>query len=259
MSEVEQPTMPLAPIRVMIASPCGDQVSAGYAHDLAMLVGGTAFNRPDIEVRIAMEKGTLLPAMRTRLVYDALQHNCTHIMFIDSDMRFPPYLLGELLRHGEPIVGVNYIARRFPLRPTAFTSLDPIEPLWTEPESTGLVSVASIGFGAVLIDLDIFRYMPQPWFNVEWVEKLLGERKTGTFQGEDVYFCAKCVNAGVNVLVDQALSQHIQHEGSWEYSHDHALAQRDAIQFAKAQENASARHNELRDAASSDSVVAHSV
>lgn len=251
--QVEKPAAPRNDLRVMIAVASDDHVCAGFAHDLAMLVGATGFNRPDVELRLTFTKGSVLSALREDLVMDALGQDVTHICFIDSDMRFPPDALNRLLNHGEPAVGANYITRRFPLRPTAFVAER--EVLWTEQGSHGLVEVERMGLGFALLDMNIFKYLPQPWFPIHFVEKKIGEKMYRWYSGEDFGFYDKLRTTGVKVLVDQDLSQHIRHEGSWEYSHEHALAQRDAIQYAEAL-NAGDRNHGLHDAQGSDSVLA---
>ena len=44
----------------------------------------------------------------------ALAVDATHILWLDSDMRFPADTLGRLLARNRDIVGANYCARRFP-------------------------------------------------------------------------------------------------------------------------------------------------
>lgn len=216
---------------VFIAIPCGDQVSAGFAYDLAMLTGSMMFNRPDVDLHVEMNKGTLLPTQRTRLVYAAMAAGATHVLFLDSDMRFPPDTLHRLLQHKLPVVGANYATRRFPIRPTTFLDPKGEQRLFTDPESTGLVKVASMGLGVTLIDTDVFRFVPQPWFPIEHVMEQGPEGMVGCyFVGEDISFFNKLRTAGIDVLVDQDVSKHIRHEGSWEYSHAHALVQREEVQ-----------------------------
>lgn len=250
---VETPEAPKNDLRILIAVAAHDQVSAGFAHDLAMLIGQSGYNRPDIELRLSFNKGTILSALREGLVMDAVDRDATHICFIDSDMRFPANAVIQLLSHGQPATGVNYVTRRFPLKPTAYVKED--EVLWTEPDSNGLVEVVRMGLGLALFDMDIFRFIPQPWFPIEFKTKEIGDRRFNYYLTEDYALCDKIRTAGVRVLVDQDLSQHIRHEGSWEFSHDHALAQRDAIQYAEAT-NAGDQHHGLHDSESVPSVVA---
>src|SRR3989304_3333481 len=51
-------------VKVLIAVPCGDQVAAGFAQDLALLMGFTTFAKPDMELALAFLRGTYLPPAR---------------------------------------------------------------------------------------------------------------------------------------------------------------------------------------------------
>ena len=64
-------------------------------------------------------RGTYLPQQRMTLVKEAFQSGSTHILWIDSDMRFPKDALIRLLDRDLPIVGANYPMRRTPIIPTA--------------------------------------------------------------------------------------------------------------------------------------------
>lgn len=214
-------------IRVAISVPTQDHVAAGFAFDLAGLVGATATHRRDIEMRVHFNKGTLLPSQREDLVRQAIDLDMTHILWLDSDMRFPKNLLHKLLLHQQPIVALNYTTRRLPVAPVA-VPLDETagERLFLEPGQTGLVPVFSVGMGAMLVDLDVYKALPEPWF-------ILGySPDSGKFQSEDVYFCLQARQAGLDVLVDVGLSQEVSHIGEWEYRHEHALAFREAGQDA---------------------------
>lgn len=225
---------PAAP-KVLIAIPSGDSVKAGFANDLAHLMGTTLGSPVEISIRLTFNKGTLLPSQRTGLVYEAIQHGCTHILWLDSDMRFPPWTLLHLLQHEKPIVAANYVTRRAPIRPVTMKTMGDdrtnadAERCYTTPESSGLEAVAGIGMGCVLMEVEVFHYVPQPWFLLEWRELTTAAGIASGYVSEDLYFCDKLRTAQIPVLVDHDLSKHIRHEGSWDYSHDHALVQRDAV------------------------------
>lgn len=224
MSEI-QPAQekPLSPIRVAVSIPCGDEVKTGFAYDLANLMCATVLSRDDVDLRLHVLRGTILPKSREELVMMALGHDYTHILFLDSDMRFPRSALVHLLARDAYIIGANYVTRRYPVKPVTFANdEDASVRVFTEADADGLEEVASIGFGLVLIDLDVFRGMSRPWFATPWDEE------TRKFVGEDVFFCRKArKELGLPVLVDHGLSQKVSHVGEWEYRHGHALALRD--------------------------------
>lgn len=216
------------PFRVAVCLPAQDQVQTGFAYDLARLFGFTAARFiPNIvgQMHILISEGTLIAPQRANLVERAIERDCTHILWLDTDMRFPKDTLIRLLRQDEPIVGANYSSRRLPPKPTALTAIESENgegvPLYTEPESSGIVSVEALGMGVMLTHVDVFRKLPLPWFEITYIER------EGDYMGEDIYFCQKVRAAGYEVFVDQELSKQVSHVGSWEFEHDHTLAARE--------------------------------
>jgi hypothetical protein len=71
-----------------------------------------------------------------------------------------------------------------------------------------------IGCGVMLISKQTLTSMPKPWFFFE----LLPENK---LLGEDIYFCIKAKDAGIDTYIDHDLSQEIGHVGNYTYGwHD---------------------------------------
>jgi len=224
-SEIVQ-ERPVKPFRVAVSIPCGDEVKTGFAYDLTNLVAASVLTREDMDLRINVLRGTIIPKSREELVFMALQHEYTHIFFLDSDMRFPRNALVRLLARNAYIIGANYVTRRLPVKPVTFADdADASKRVFTEPGADGMEEVASIGFGCTLIDLDVFRALSRPWFLTPWDEA------TRKYIGEDVYFSRKVrKELDLPILIDHGLSQEVGHIGEWEYRHDHARAMRDAAQ-----------------------------
>lgn len=214
---------PPPPIRVAVCVPCMDEVKADFAYDLARMIGRFAAGPVadgQAELRIFFMKSSMLCSARMDLAVDATTAGCTHVLFIDSDMRFPGDTLERLLNHGKAIVGTNCVTRKFPVVPTSYLTIgakdeDHVK-LYTTEDSTGLQAVEATGTGVLLIDTEVFKRLPAPWFNSRWV----GE--TGTFEGEDVYFCQLARKAGIQVWIDHDLSKQIGHVGTFEFKHQHA-------------------------------------
>jgi len=118
-----------------------------------------------------------------------------------------------LLRHNEPIVGCNYVSRRPPFRFTA-ASLNE-EYLETRPDDKGLVEVAHLGFGCILIDKSVF-WDEGPWFAFDWYYG--NEEKRYKQIGEDVFFCREVRTRGHKIYVDQELSAVIGHTGEYTFT-----------------------------------------
>lgn len=203
--------------RVLIAIPTRDELKAGFALDLVALVGATTKNRPDIELAIVMEPGTLIVGQRIDLARLAIGTDADYILWLDSDMRFPKNALVKLMAHGKDIVAANYVRRQIPPKPVAFLDdYDDTVLLYTTPESTGLQEVVGVGMGVMLTTVNVFRQLSEPWFGLHWN---VGKKAYG---GEDTWFARTAREHGFKVFVDHDLSQHVEHLGEFKYRNDMA-------------------------------------
>lgn len=205
-------------VRVAICLPCQDVVNAGFALDLARLVG----HIPEgVEYTLIQNRGTIIPQQRATLVSAAQQSGATHVLWIDSDMRFPNDALGRLLAHAEPIVAANYSTRRAPILPTA--EHRELGMLFTQADSDGLADVSHCGMGLMLVQMAVFEKMPQPWFALGF------NPKDQTYIGEDFFFCRRAREHGFATLIDQSLSREVRHAGEMEFRYEHANLTRDTM------------------------------
>jgi len=142
-------------------------------------------------------EGSIIHHMRERLVKKAIELDCTHLLFVDSDMVFDKDAVLKLLERDKDIIGVNCNRRKLPLESTAI--LDGSE------AKDGLVKAISVGTGFMLIKLSIFDYLPEPWFF--WQSNQSGDLVTG----EDYWFCSLARKHNFDVWCD--LSVKIGHLG----------------------------------------------
>ena len=224
-------------LKIGIGIPETGKVEAGTAMSLVALTnhfmssrydGGTKYIYP-----IFMEC-SMLPEARHGIVKEAINSECTHLLWIDSDMVFQPDLLNVLLSHNLPIVGVNYVRRGLPTRPTATAIEGGL--LYTEDDSEGLAEVQHLGFGCLLTDIRVYNEVDLPFFQFEVMKNKFG------FRGEDVYFCNKLRKAGIKIYCDQKLSRQIGHIGEFIHFHEHASLGKDMGVVAK--EDLKDGHNE---------------
>jgi len=216
---------PTPPV-VCIVVPCQDQCASLFAYDMARLAAFTQLNRPDIKLHFIMNKGTLIANQRHTLARLAVKDpSITHILWLDSDMRFPKESLLRLLAHGKPVVAADYARRRPPIWGVAFKDGGN---LVITPGATGLIPVQHVGMGLMLTHRSVFEQIEAPWFAIGF-----NPRGDGHYIGEDVYFCKKLTEAGIEVLVDAALSQETAHLGEFAYTHD-AIMQ--TLEIHRAQE-----------------------
>lgn len=206
-------------IRLAILTPCQDTVTAGYAYDLARLVGHITSARPDIQLSYHQNRGTIIPQQRAVLVRAAMEAKATHVLWIDSDMRFPPDAFFQLLADDEPIVAANYPTRRPPILPTAEHSEHGY--LFTPADADGLDEVTRCGMGLMLVRMHVYESIKQPWFVIGF------SPSDAEYTGEDFFFCQQARNAGFTIWIDQALSKSVKHGGAMEFTAQHACTTRD--------------------------------
>jgi len=187
-------------MKLGICVPARENVNTKFAYCLAQLVSNL-----ELSHEIFFEQGSILPQQRINLVEQAINRDCTHILFLDSDMIFPANIATELLKHDVDMVACNYVTRTKPYRSTAFLETENFEK--TLKKSEGLVEVASVGLGIALIRASVFENIPNPAFKFEWSSQY------NSHMGEDIYFCELLKNSGYSIYVDASLSNRCAHIG----------------------------------------------
>jgi hypothetical protein len=202
---------------VAVCTPARDMVHTNFTYCLVNMVAYHTINTTDA-VSLKIMQGTLIQNQRADLALDAMAEGCTHILFIDADMRFPKDAIFRLLQRDEAIVAANYSTRKLPLQPVAFRDDTTTERVYTEQDDTGLESVAAIGMGLMLIKAEVFQKMPKPWFHIHY--------QNGVYSGEDIWFCRSARESGFEVMLDHDISHQVRHIGGFEFSCAHAAASR---------------------------------
>ena len=191
--------------RLAIASPLTFEMVYSQFHFSAqnVIVNFVANNR-DISVDLLVPHFPgQIDVIRNNLVKQALIMGSTHILMMDTDQVYcDPDMIEKMLAHNKPVVGAR-VHRRYP----------PFDPLLLRGEIgkhaivgddeiikdgvfNNSVSVDATGCGCVLYDTSVFIDMfPPPWFE-------LRTKEDGQPIGEDVWFCSKLKEAGIDIIVD---------------------------------------------------------
>ena len=156
-------------------------------------------------------QGSMLVQSRHNLVRTALTEECSHILFLDSDMQFPKTLLNSLLADRKEIVAANCTTRKMPPEPIAHDLSG--ERLFSNGR-TGLQKVQIMGLAVCLIETSVFKRLKPPFFSMEWVAEYQA------YCGEDVYFTQYAQSIGVDCWIDHSVSRDIKHIGTMAYGHD---------------------------------------
>jgi hypothetical protein len=191
---------------VAICVPCRDMVHSLFAFSLNQMM--QYCHHVNIKATLLMKTGSLISQQREFLADDALETNPTHIMWLDSDMMFPPDIVERLLDHDLNIVACNYPTRGLPFKGVAYRSIgDWNSWLGNEVSESGIDLVEGVGMGCMLVKASVYHHIQRPWFEIKWnpVHK--------AHIGEDFYFCTKAREYGYEIAIDTIQSQKIKHIG----------------------------------------------
>lgn len=207
-------------INVFVAIPSKEYWYKKFGMSLVSLVAHFGFNRvPGYDggdIVVYDHDDSLLPRSRQRLVELAIEHEATHILFLDTDQSFPPNTLNRLAKWQKPVVACN-ICTKNPDKPAPTARAEGSKRYgrlqYVVPDEEGLVPTWRVGTGIMLIDLSVFRGLEKPWFNVTWLPEY------NDFEGEDWYFMRLMERKGIPVYWDNSLSWEVGHWGPVCFQH----------------------------------------
>jgi hypothetical protein len=147
-------------------------------------------NEEDI-LNILIQNAGPIDFMRERLVESAIKQNADFILFLDTDMDFPPDIINKMLGHFKTYENIEAITGLYTWKQPPF--MPHVYPKLTENGKFTIgalfpldkpFDVEGAGMGCVMIKKQVFDRTPQPWFKME-----LGDK--GISVGEDLYFFRK--------------------------------------------------------------------
>lgn len=179
-----------------------------------------------------LEKCSILPHARNLLAADFLASDCSHLLFIDSDMGWPDYAALELLAHDRDVVAA--VGRMKDEEHKFCCHLDADRLLYDK--EAGLIRVGSVGTGFMLVKKHVIEKLTEatkgkayrkgngagkaagdlisPIFDIEY--------RDGIMFGEDYTFCRRWQDLGGDVWVDPGIP--LAHVGPYEYAGTYATA-----------------------------------
>jgi len=198
--------------KVFLATPAFiGKVDVPYAIALAETQLLLASSEIEVVMRITTS-GSLLVAERNRLVEAFRNSDCTHMLFIDSDLGWPPMAVKALLDHDLDFVAGVYptrgIERTFTFRPVTKSDGSIVI------SDKGLLKCDYIPAGFMLMKKQAIEKMctafPELYFKPK--DSRCPDDKgyclfntelwNGEFWGEDYFFCRKAREAGLEIWVD---------------------------------------------------------
>ena len=143
------------PTSVSILVPTRDTVYSHFSLSLGNLIKTTT--QMGIDAHLFFDASTILINQRENLINQAIAMKSEWVLWLDSDMMFPPTTLLRLLAHKQDIVACNYMKRASPFKSVAFTDINDWESWIPIQSEDDLVTVEVIGMGCVLMKTSIFQ------------------------------------------------------------------------------------------------------
>lgn len=155
------------------------------------------------QTEVILSRSGPIDNMRNDILQSAIMLGCTHLLFLDADMYFPPNTFYRLFDAKKDIIGGLCFKKLPPFDPVLFTGEPYMMSTYYDYPEDEVIQVPATGGACLLINLEIIQELEFPWFH-------FGPNKEGNVMGEDVYFCYKAGEAGYKTYVDTGLKiEHI--------------------------------------------------
>ena len=187
-------------MKILIASPCMDMVHTTF---LKSVLGMDRVG----ECRFSITCSSLIYDARNNLAKQAVSEGFDRILWLDSDMDFQPDLMKRLsadLDEGREFVSGLYFKRRAPIQPVVYKEvgyyhskeLDEVTPIaipYGDYPKDDIFKVAGAGFGGAMMNVDLIKRVGDK-FGLPF-SPIMGF-------GEDLSFCVRCSELGVDLFCD---------------------------------------------------------
>jgi len=225
--------------RAQKAEPPALNMPAGWPHDYKLTIAWAGYGLVHTEFAVSLAVATKNLACPARLdwqnscyVHDnrnmlldrALESDSTHMMFVDTDIVFPPDGIQTLISRQKPIIGGAYNLKAAPIEGVTRTTVKALErDLAGRPHNEWVMDKSKpfecrgLPTGFMLIELDVLRQLeaegqapdyagarggrpgsgPRKWFDFA--------KTDDSFVGEDIYFCDYLRDRGVPIWCDPTI------------------------------------------------------
>lgn len=202
-----QPQVSPRRLKICLAIPCTGTVRVETLLSVVAILQATPH-----DFYVDYRTGCYVQDNRAKMARTAIEQKCDKLFFLDADMVVENQVVNKLLASGKQVIGAAYNMRNvLPLMSNVKFANEIGETITMEADKIPKVPFETFGVptGAMLIDVEVFKTLPQPWFDLTWFED-------GSLNfGEDIYFCNKLKENGVPVWCDPTIQ--IGHIGTYTY------------------------------------------
>lgn len=142
----------------------------------------TAMQFARVPMQLFLGIGCYIHINREMITKQAIENECSHLLFVDSDVLFNHDAIEKLMAHDLDIVGARFNKRILPIQSTV------------KEDITELSVVAFVPTGLMLINCNVFKKLEKPYFSME-----------NGAESEDMYFCEKAKASGFKIWCDPTI------------------------------------------------------
>lgn len=178
-------------MKLMIAVPTLETVPVEFLESLSGLICRLKDN--GVEVQLKIEAGSLIYFAREDLARYAIANRYSHVLWLDSDMVFPPDIAEKLLRGGHDIATGIAHSRRPPYESCLFEVVEPKVRRWSGPYPREAFRVAGCGMACCMTSGHVLDVVRERFGRMFF--------PTENF-GEDIAFCWRAWQCGFDIWVE---------------------------------------------------------
>ena len=197
------------PLKLSILVPTRDTVHSQFSYCITQLFNTT--REAGIDAYLFYDSSTILLNQRNNLIKKSKEVNSDYVLWLDSDMMFPPTTALRLLEHNKDIIACNYMKRTKGDKTVAYTDVSDWDTWLPLDKIDGLVKVEGVGMGCMLMKTNVFSKLIKPYFEFTYKED------SQDWYGEDFNLLAKLRKLGYDVYIDTVLSKDIKHIGNYAF------------------------------------------
>ena len=115
-------------------------------------------------------------------IHQALDNDCSHVMFVDENIVIQPDTIQKLFIHNKDVVTALYLTITYPHFPAVFNGWfeDAKESImYLDKDIKGLVPIIGCGLGCVLIKIEVFKKLRYPWIEGDGLELFIKALSSG--------------------------------------------------------------------------------
>lgn len=206
-------------MKLFIATPCyGGKLYSGYLKSIIKLIDLLKDFKINYKVKI-IDNDSLITRARNRLVYHFLNSDCTHLIFIDSDITFLPKSIIYMINSNKNVIGGCYPKKQINIEKMIKQKNDQKDENMIFATSNDYVlsglqntkddmrEVDYIGTGFLMIKKEVFINLEVDSYYCDICkDKVYEYFKTGiyknTYLSEDYFFCKMLKDKGYKIFTN---------------------------------------------------------